>query len=98
MGRKIHTIVCNWAITARQISTIVRVFTIRGKPGLIPTISPDKILDTFLMHMELKKEDWGNFEREVEEFYDLKEVYDRNLNTLSSGMSGRADLVLPNQS
>ena len=73
-----------------QISTIGRVFTLRGaNPGLIPTISPRQNIRHLLNAYGIEKEDWENFEREVEEFCDLGEAYDRNLNTLSSGMSGR---------
>lgn len=72
------------------IETIGRVFTLKGaNPGLIPHISSRENVRLMSRIYGIPENDVESFEREVEEFCDLGDAYDRNYSSLSSGMAGR---------
>ncbi len=72
------------------IETSGRVFTLKGaNPGLIPHISSRENVRLMSRIYGIPEDDVESFEKEVEEFCDLGDAYDRNYSSLSSGMAGR---------
>ena len=73
-----------------DIKTNGRVFTLRGaNPGLIPHLSPRENVKMLAEIYGIKSENLADFEKEVEDFCELGEAYDREYSSLSSGMAGR---------
>ena len=72
------------------ISTSGRVFTLRGaNPGLIPHLSSRENINMLSEIYGVDPNDKEAFEKEVEEFCELGDAYDRDYGSLSSGMAGR---------
>jgi len=73
-----------------RIETSGRVFTLRGSnPGIIPHLSARENVKLLAEAYGVSSENLEKFERDVEEFCELGEAYDRNYSSLSSGMAGR---------
>ena len=73
-----------------RIETSGRVFTLRGSnPGIIPHLSARENVKLLAEAYGVSSENLEKFEREVEDFCELGEAYDRNYSSLSSGMAGR---------
>jgi len=73
-----------------RIETYGRVFTLRGSnPGIIPHLSARENVKLLAEAYGVSSENLEKFEREVEDFCELGEAYDRNYSSLSSGMAGR---------
>ena len=73
-----------------EITTKGRVFTLKGaNPGLVNTMTPRENVRILSEVYGVPKENRGDFEREVEDFCELGEAFDRKQSTLSSGMAGR---------
>ncbi len=73
-----------------RVTTYGSVFTLRGSnPGLIPSLSPRKNVKLLSSAYGLDKMQMSYFEKEVEDFCELGDAYDRPYKTLSSGMAGR---------
>ncbi|RZD48152.1 MAG: teichoic acid ABC transporter ATP-binding protein [Methanobacteriota archaeon] len=72
------------------IETNGRVFTLKGSnPGLIPHISSRENVRLMSQIYGIPEHEVSIIEKEVEEFCELGEAYDRNYSSLSSGMAGR---------
>ncbi len=72
------------------IETNGRVFTLKGSnPGLIPHISSRENVRLMSQIYGIPEHEVSIIEKEVEEFCELGEAYDRNYSSLSSGMDGR---------
>ena len=72
------------------IETNGRVFTLKGSnPGLIPHISSRENVRMMGQIYGIPEHEVSIIEKEVEEFCELGEAYDRNYSSLSSGMAGR---------
>lgn len=73
-----------------EITTKGRVFTLKGaNPGLVNTMTPRENVRILSEVYGVPKENRDDFEREVEDFCELGEAFDRKQSTLSSGMAGR---------
>jgi len=73
-----------------MIETNGRVFTLKGSnPGLIPHISSRENVRLMSQIYGIPENEVSIIEKEVEEFCELGEAYDRNYSSLSSGMAGR---------
>jgi ABC-2 type transport system ATP-binding protein len=73
-----------------MIETNGRVFTLKGSnPGLIPHISSRENVRLMSQIYGIPEHEVSIIEKEVEEFCELGEAYDRNYSSLSSGMAGR---------
>ena len=73
-----------------KIITKGRVYTLSGaNPGLIPYISGRENVRQLSAVYGISKEEKEEFEKEVEDFCELGEAYDRQYKTLSTGMAGR---------
>ena len=73
-----------------RIETNGRVFTLKGaNPGLIPSISSRMNVRLLAPIYGVSKESLESFERDVEDFCELGDAYDRQFKTLSTGMAGR---------
>jgi ABC-type polysaccharide/polyol phosphate transport system ATPase subunit len=72
------------------IETKGRVFTLRGaNPGLIPHLTSRENVKMLAGIYGIEKIDLPEFEKEVEDFCELGDAYDREYSSLSSGMAGR---------
>ena len=72
------------------IETNGRVFTLKGSnPGLIPHISSRENVRLMSQIYGIPENEVTKIEKEVEEFCELGDAYDRNYSSLSSGMAGR---------
>ena len=73
-----------------KVVTKGRVFTLKGaNPGLINSITPRENIRILSEVYGVPKNEIIDFEREVEEFCELGDAFDRKQSTLSSGMAGR---------
>lgn len=72
------------------ISTSGRVFTLRGaNPGLIPHLSSRENVNMLSEIYGINPKNKEDFEKEVEDFCELGDAYDREYGSLSTGMAGR---------
>jgi ABC-type polysaccharide/polyol phosphate transport system ATPase subunit len=72
------------------VNTCGRVYTLRGaNPGLVPHISSRENIRMMSQIYGVPNQERVEFEKQVEEFCDLGEAYDRDYSSLSSGMAGR---------
>lgn len=73
-----------------EVSTFGKVYTLSGaNPGLISDMTARENVRILSSVYGIRDEQRGAFEREVEEFCELGEAYDRSYSTLSTGMGGR---------
>ena len=73
-----------------EVITKGRVFTLKGaNPGLVNTLTPRENIRILSEVYGVSKENRNDFEREVEDFCELGDAFDRKQSTLSSGMAGR---------
>lgn len=73
-----------------EITTKGRVFTLKGaNPGLVNTMTPRENVRILSEVYGVSRENRNDFEKEVEDFCELGEAFDRKQSTLSSGMAGR---------
>ena len=67
-----------------------RVYTLKGaNPGLIPHLSSRENIRMMSQIYGVEKQEKKEFEKQVEEFCDLGDAYDRDFSSLSTGMAGR---------
>lgn len=72
------------------IETIGKVYTLKGSnPGLIPHISSRENVRIMSRIYGIPDEEVATIEKEVEDFCELGDAYDRKYSSLSSGMAGR---------
>jgi len=75
---------------AGTIITNGRVFTLKGSnPGLIPHISCRENIRLMCSIYGISNEEIDKIEKEVEDFCELGDAFDRKYSSLSSGMAGR---------
>jgi len=73
-----------------EIVTRGRVYTLAGaNPGMIPYMSGRENVSLLAGAYGIPKNDRSAFVKEVEDFCELGEAFDRKFRTLSSGMAGR---------
>lgn len=72
------------------VNTRGRVYTLKGaNPGLVPYISSRENIRRMSQIYGVPNQEREEFEKQVEEFCDLGEAYDRDFSSLSTGMAGR---------
>lgn len=72
------------------VNTRGRVYTLKGaNPGLVPYISSRENIRRMSQIYGVPNQKRVEFEKQVEEFCDLGEAYDRDYSSLSTGMAGR---------
>jgi len=73
-----------------SVHTRGRVYTLKGSdPGLIGYISSRENVRLMSAIYGVPEEELEEFEKEVEDFCELGEAYDRDYSSLSTGMAGR---------
>lgn len=76
--------------TKGGIVTTGKVYTLRGaNPGLVQSMTPRENIRLLAESFGIEEHDIARFEKEIEEFCELGEAFDRKYSTLSSGMAGR---------
>ena len=76
--------------TKGGIVTTGKVYTLRGaNPGLVQSMTPRENIRLLAESFGIEEHDIDRFEKEIEEFCELGEAFDRKYSTLSSGMAGR---------
>lgn len=86
----LSTIAGNLQPSSGCIQTVGRVYTLKGaNPGLIGHISSRMNVRMLSSIYGVSDDEISAFEKEVEDFCELGEAFDRNYSTLSSGMGGR---------
>ena len=76
--------------TTGRIVTTGKVFTLKGSnPGLVPSMTPRENIRLLAKAYGIETKDLTKFEKEIEDFCDLGDAFDRKYSTLSSGMAGR---------
>ncbi len=73
-----------------EVVTTGKVYTLRGaNPGLVQSMTPRENIRLLAESFGIEEHDITRFEKEIEEFCELGEAFDRKYSTLSSGMAGR---------
>lgn len=76
--------------TKGEVVTTGKVYTLRGaNPGLVQSMTPRENIRLLAESFGIEEHDIDRFEKEIEEFCELGEAFDRKYSTLSSGMAGR---------
>jgi ABC-type polysaccharide/polyol phosphate transport system ATPase subunit len=72
------------------INTRGRVYTLKGaNPGLVSHVSSRENIRMMSQIYGVPSQEREEFEKQVEEFCDLGDAYDRDFSSLSTGMAGR---------
>ena len=73
-----------------RVVTTGKVFTLKGSnPGLVPSMSARENIRLLGRAYGIEEEEMPYFEKNLEDFCDLGEAFDRKYSSLSSGMAGR---------